>query len=45
MQLITQDDFVFYCAVVVLDFLIRHGYIMPDTGTFSRHISAHFHCR
>ena len=32
-ELITKEVFKFNCAVVVLDFLIRHGYVTPDNGT------------
>ena len=32
-ELITKGVFKFNCAVVVLDFLIRHGYVTPDNGT------------
>ena len=31
-ELITKDEFKFTCAIVVLDFLIRHGEITPDNG-------------
>ncbi len=46
MKLITKDDdFKFNCAVIVLDFLIRHGYVTPDTGafltTFLRYVRVH----
>lgn len=31
-ELLISDDFKPNCAMVVLDFLIRHSYIQPDTG-------------
>ena len=31
-ELLATDDFKPNCAMVVLDFLIRHSFIEPDTG-------------
>ena len=31
-ELIVQDNFKPNCAFIILDFLIRHGFITPDTG-------------
>lgn len=30
--MIVSDDFKPNCALIILDFLIRHGMIDPDTG-------------
>ncbi|CAB1329745.1 unnamed protein product [Coregonus sp. 'balchen'] len=33
-EVLVSDDFKPNCAMVVLDFLIRHSYIQPDTGLY-----------
>ena len=31
---LATDDFKPNCALVVLDFMIRHGFVSPDNGNF-----------